>query len=61
MPEELCSSYSNMMLMTLAAIYMAVTGLDFGFVYNMSNSAWLYVVLSCFLTILGGITKAKAF
>lgn len=49
------------MLSTLAAIYMAATGLDFGFVYSLSNSAWLYIVLSCLLTILGGITKAKAF
>ena len=61
MPEELCSSYSNMLLTTLAAIYIAATDLGFDFVYSLSSSAWIYLVLSCALTILGAILKAKAF
>ena len=61
MPEELCSSYQNMMLTCLGATFMWVDGLEFGFVYELSGSAWLYIVLSCLLTIMGSITKAKAF
>lgn len=61
MPEELCSSYQNIMLTCLGATFMLVDGLEFSFVYELSGSAWTYIVLSCTLTIMGSITKAKAF
>lgn len=40
---------------------MMIDGLEFSFVYELSGSAWTYIVLSCTLTIMGSITKAKAF
>jgi len=61
MPEQLCSTYQNLMLTVLASIYMLSTGLSFDFVYTLSGQAWLFVVLSCSLTILGSVTKALAF
>ena len=61
MPEELCSSYQNIMLTCLGATFMLIDGLEFSFVYELSGSAWTYIVLSCSLTIMGSITKAKAF
>ena len=61
MPEELCSIYQNLSLVGLASIYMAFSGLNFDFVRELSSEAWIYLVLSCALTILTQIAKASAF
>ena len=61
MPEELCSGYCNFTLTFLASIYMLATGLSFGFFSTLSWYAWIMLFLSCFLTLLGQITKAAAF
>jgi len=45
----------------LAAIYMGASGLSFDFVWTLSREAWLYLVLSCLLTILTQLAKANAF
>ena len=61
MPEQLCSAYQNMTLTLLASVYMLFTGLSFDFVKTLSMEAWLYLCLSCGLTILTQIAKANAF
>ena len=61
MPEELCSGYCNFTLTFLASVYMLATGLSFQFFSTLSTYAWIMLFLSCFLTILGQITKAAAF
>lgn len=61
MPESLCSAYQNISLTLLASVYMFSTGLDFHFMMELSTSAWVYVILSCALTIISQIVKAHAF
>ena len=61
MPEQLCSAYQNMSLSLLAALYMLVSGLSFDFIWTLSSEAWMYLVLSCSLTILTQLAKASAF
>lgn len=51
MPEQVCSAYQNLTLMLLSSIYMMAAGLSFAFVYTLSTSAWMYLVLSCALTV----------
>ena len=40
---------------------MLCTGLSFEFIWTLSKEAWLYLCLSCALTILTQIAKANAF
>jgi len=61
MPEQLCSAYQNLTLSLLAALYMLATGLSFDFIWTLSNEAWMYLVISCSLTILTQLAKASAF
>ena len=61
MPEQLCSTYQNLSLTLLASIYMLIAGLSFDFVWTLSGHAWLYLSLSCSLTILTQLAKATAF
>jgi len=61
MPEQVCSAYQNLSLTLIASIYMLATGLSFEFVYTLSSSAWLYLVLSCALTVVTQLVKAKAY
>jgi len=61
MPESLCSAYQNISLTLLASVYMVGTGLDFKFIMELSNSAWIYIILSCALTIISQMVKASAF
>ena len=46
--------------MILAAVYILVTGLGFGFLYQLSRVAWIFLSFSCFLNILNAKVKAKA-
>lgn len=61
MPEQLCSAYQNLSLSLLACIYMFASGLSFDFIWTLSSQAWLYLCLSCSLTILTQLAKANAF
>ena len=61
MPEQLCSAYQNLSIMLLSAIYMMATGLSFSFVYELSTSAWLYLGISCALTVVTQLVKALAY
>ena len=61
MPEQLCSTYQNLSLTLLAGVYMLIAGLSFDFVWTLSGQAWLYLSLSCSLTILTQLAKATAF
>ena len=61
MPEQLCSAYQILSLTLLASVYMLASGLRFDFDWTISSSAWFYLCLSCALTILTQIAKAKAF
>lgn len=61
MPEQLCSAYQNISLSLLASVYMLASGLSFDFVWTLSGKAWLYLCLSCALTILTQLAKANAF
>lgn len=61
MPEQLCSAYQNLTLTLLACVYMLCSGLSFTFIYDLSSTAWLYLCLSCALTILTQLAKANAF
>ena len=61
MPEQLCSAYQNLSLTLLASVYMLASGLSFDFVTSLSNEAWLYLCISCALTILTQLAKANAF
>ena len=61
MPEQLCSAYQNLSLTLLASVYMLATGLSFDFVWELSSTAWLYLCLSCALTIFTQLAKANAF
>lgn len=61
MPEQLCSAYQNLSLCLLASLYMVCTGLKFDFVKDLSIEAWLWLCLSCSLTILTQLAKASAF
>ena len=61
MPEQLCSAYQNLTLTVLASVYMLATGLSFDFVWTLSSQAWLYLCISCGLTILTQLAKASAF
>ena len=61
MPEQLCSAYQNLTLTLLAGIYMMASGLSFDFVWTLSGEAWMYLCLSCALTIFTQLAKATAF
>ena len=61
MPEQVCSAYQNMSITLLAAIFMMATGLSFSFVYELSASAWLYLCVSCALTVVTQLVKALAY
>ena len=40
---------------------MFATGLTFSFVWELSTGAWLYLVLSCALTVVSQLVKAMAY
>ena len=61
MPEQLCSAYQNLTLTLLASVYMLCTRLNFDFISGLSSTAWLYLCLSCALTIMTQLAKANAF
>ena len=61
MPEQLCSAYQNLTLSLLACVYMVASGMSFDFVWQLNSSAWMYLTISCALTILTQIAKASAF
>lgn len=61
MPEQLCSTYQNLSLSLIFGAALVLTGEGFEFIAALSLKAWLYLTLSCSLTILTQLAKFNAF
>lgn len=60
LPEEPVSFAQGIALAIFAGSFMTMGGESFGFVSMMTWKAWLWMLLTCWLTILTQITKKKA-
>jgi predicted tellurium resistance membrane protein TerC len=61
MPETTCSTYQNLSLAILSAVFMIGFDLPFDFFMDFTWKAWLFVICSSLLTICTQTAKFAAF